>query len=134
MNVNCKDCGVKLKVNTNVMLCSWPPKYIAECPNCNMETYVEVEEYRIALETDSYEETYDDNKLNYQEQEDYIEGSLNEYIVSYNIPYVACEYDKVLAHNVDEAKEKFMKHHGVSQDDIWWVVCIPAFALTEVIE
>lgn len=41
----CKKCGNELKVDTGIILTSYPPKYNAYCPVCDEHTYVYCADY-----------------------------------------------------------------------------------------
>lgn len=43
--MNCKKCGNELKVDTSVILTSYPPQFNAYCPVCDERTYVYCDEY-----------------------------------------------------------------------------------------
>lgn len=47
--MNCKKCGNELKVDTSVILTSYPSMYNAYCPVCDERTYVYCTEYNSEL-------------------------------------------------------------------------------------
>ena len=47
--MNCKKCGNELKVDTSVVLTSYPTMYNAYCPICGERTYVYCNEYNSEL-------------------------------------------------------------------------------------
>lgn len=60
--MNCKKCGNELKVDTSVILTSYPPQYNAYCPVCDERTYVYCNEYNSELNRLKIEEYFNNQQ------------------------------------------------------------------------
>lgn len=61
--MKCKKCGNDLKVDTSVVLTSYPSQYNAYCPICDERTYVYCSEYNSELNRLKIEDYFNSQQL-----------------------------------------------------------------------